>query len=214
MSETPANPESTRSPFRRLFNSLKENLHGKENPNIKFSAEVERTLIEIINVQNSDLSTLPFIGLGHDGVVEDLYYPPEGFSLSSAPSINGRSMEFATDTDQYKRLIEAIAMEGRLSQILFVGRTNPSGVLDNGVQKLVKKPRMALLDATTRDAGAIRGTSITINDTPVNIPYEAIAANTEHGPAIRIYDATRLGDATSQRDIRNTPSQTIFLKKG
>lgn len=197
--------------LRNLKNNLVERFSNEDNqPHLYLSESARASIAELILRPNPKLCEASFIGVG-DGDTTDIIYTPDGnFSLKAAMTDWGAT----TDPEELQMLYTRVVKDGRKDNMILYGHLHPSGttrrVLLNGdIIKTINNSREALLYPSSGDIQAVQMSASTPG--ALYTAFEAIAANTEYGPCLRIYRSSELIKAKKNQQVWKIPHQTIRL---
>lgn len=198
-----------------IAQATREKLRRGEKPafTLVLPDEAKKVIRDWVMKPNPRLSEMAFIAVGVHNKVDRVYAPnPDtDFSPRSGLDYDGFSGS-KVDPEELNILFDRMIHDGTLNEMLFIGHLHPSGQpLINGVRHIMN-PRESLLYPSSGDIDSVRK-FVELNPQIHIPPYEAIAANTEHGPALRIYSVQGLIKTKSyrERDIKKIPQQTIAL---
>lgn len=199
--------------LRSITQATREKLRRGEKPafTLVLPDEAKKVIRDWVLKPNPRLSEVIFIGVGVDNKVDRVYAPDTDFSSRSGLDYDGFSGS-RVDPEELDMLVGRVIHDGKLNEVLFIGHLHPSGQpIINGVRHILN-PRESLLYPSSGDIDSVRK-FVELNPQIHIPPYEAIAANTEHGPALRIYSVQGLINTKSyrERDIKKVPQQTITL---
>lgn len=198
--------------LRSIAQAAREKLRRGEKPalTLVLSDDAKKVIRDWVLKLNPRLSEVTFIGVGVDNKVDRVYAPDTNFSPRSGLGYDGYAGS-SVDIEELGKLFDRVTHDGKLDEILFIGHLHPSGeTVISGIRHITT-PRGSLLYPSIND---IKYVKLFVESNPqIHIPYEAIAANTEHGPALRIYSVQSLIKTKSSRDrdLKKIPQQTISL---
>ena len=198
--------------LRSIAQATREKLRRGEKPafTLVLPDEVKKVIRDWVLKPNPRLSEVAFIGVGVDDKVDRVYAPDTDFSSHSGLGYDGFSGS-RIDTKELGMLFDRVTYDRKLDEMLFIGHLHPSGeAIISGVRH-IRVPSEFLLYPSGNDIEYVK--KFVESNPQIHIPYEAIAANTEHGPALRIYSVQGLIGAKRYRehDIKKIPQQTIAL---
>lgn len=198
--------------LRSIAQATREKLRRGEKPafTLVLSDEAKKVIRDWVLKPNPRLSEVAFIGVGVDNKVDRVYAPDTDFSPRSGLGYNGY-VGSAVDIKELDMLLDRVIHDGKLDEMLFIGHLHPSGEAVISGALHIMTPRESLLYPSRNDIKYV--TKFVESNPQIHIPYEAIAANTEHGPALRIYSVQGLIKTKRYRDhdLKIIPQQTIAL---
>jgi len=198
--------------LRSIAQATREKLRRGEKPafTLVLPDEAKKVIRGWVLKPNPRLSEVTFIGVGVDNKVDRVYAPDTDFSPRSGRGHNEYSGS-SVDIKELGMLFDRVIHDGKLNEMLFIGHLHPSGEAVISEVRHIITPREYLLYPSSNDIKYVR---MFVESNPqIHIPYEAIAANTEHGPALRIYSTQGLIKTKRyhSHDIKKIPQQTITL---
>lgn len=200
-----------------------KNIFRKERENkidIILSPEAANYLKSLMSRPNPNLAEFAFLGLGQGNFIDQILaidedlsnktglFREEGFSLSRVP------------TNELAFLSIKLQDAKRVDDVLVIGHFHPFGQKNiDGVTYSIN-PSEALLEPSMgsraeggptarHDVGFYKW--LRTNDPMVEIPYAGIAAMTQNGPKLKIYDIEQLIKIKRYRDVDKVPQTTINL---
>lgn len=181
-------------------------------PHLVLSDSAKKTIRDWVLKPNPRQSTVSFIGVGTKNTVDTVYAPEGNFSPYSGMDLGGFS-GVQTDVEESRLLWEKVDRDGRLGEVSFFGLLHPSGntTITQGRVSIrsINNPRETLLYISKNEAAA---SLLFAKENPhINLSCEAIAANTEDGPCLRIYLVSELARVKNGKNIWKIPHQTIQL---
>lgn len=161
---------------------FREATYEEEVSNFEFSSRAKMSLRELILRENPKGEEAFFCGVGEGFFVKKVYtqkFPGgPGFYFTKEGIIESS----LTLKDKLNFLAEIAESGCGRDTVLFLGHLHPSGMIDCKGKQVLLPPSEALLFPSSEDLLAMRNDS-----RKYSLRYEAIAANTEKGPCVRIF---------------------------
>ncbi len=208
---------------KKLLQIIRDRVLSRETNRLKLelSAQAAERLRRLVLRDNPNLAEFPFLGLGQGYTVNDIWVVNES-SYSKASGLGllrGGFMESQTDEHEIKELFRRIIVENRLQDFILFGHLHPSGEASIGGVRYILDPSETLLIPSSGDSakggivseGDLGFYSSFLRLNPTLSPYAAIAANTQQGPKLRVYDMHALGKIKRYSDLEKVPQITLQL---
>lgn len=196
-----------------LAHAIKDRVTKEDRrPHLVLSDSAKKTIRDWALKPNPKQSEVSFIGVGIKNIVDAVYAPEGNFSPHSGMFLEGFSGA-KTDMEESRLLWERVYRDGRLNEVSFFGHLHPSGsmtITQGGtIVHFINNPREALLYPSREDVVA---SDFFAKENPhIDVPCQAIAANTQNGPYLRVYLVSELLKAKHGNNIWKVPYQTIQL---
>ena len=186
--------------------------------NISLTPQASLRLKQLVTRPNPTLAEFPFLGLGDQGVIDEVIAPKK-YSSESGLFHSGFSGSRVDETELLE-LFKKLELSGRQQDLMVFGHLHPTG------QKVVKgtryivEPSDSLLDpsmGSRESGGPVSGGDLAfiklfIELNPkVKLPYVGIVADTREGAKLRIYKPKDLLELKKYSDIDKLAKRTITL---
>lgn len=193
---------------------------SKNSIDISLTSEASQRLSQLVTRPNPTLSEFSFLGLGKEGVVNEIIAMEEN-SPDSGLFKNGFSGS-KVDREEILQLFKKLNASGRQKDLMVFGHVHPTGQRKiNGVTYVIA-PNDLLLDpsmGSSESGGLATGgdlaffKSFTELNPQLKLPYIGIVANTQGGSMLRIYELKDLLRMKKYNDIDKLSKITINLNK-
>ncbi len=206
----------------RFFAKAKEVFVSKDRVlPLSITDSAGQRLKKLLERPNPFLSEFIFFGLGKDGVIDTIVandqpiYPGQGLKQVSSHVYISSAQE-----DDYQSLKEKLFNTGRFAELLVYGHTHPTGEFVLNGQKLIVHPDYSHLNPSSgskysggltsaHDLRAAKELAEKwIGDKP---PHFGIAAQTQDGYKLRVFDTVDLSKVKRYSDIDKSKQITLDL---
>jgi hypothetical protein len=194
----------------------------KEDLTLRFelTPNAKRVLGTLVARPNPTLAEFSFLGLGINGVVEEIVVADTSKYSDKSRLLFSGEYKSTSDKTELEIIFNKVHQDGRIGELLLLGHMHPTGsAIIDGIKYNIS-PSDTLLEPSGGGSGKGGPTSggdlafykefIRLN--PNCSPMVAIAANTQKGPQLKVYDMAKLVKVKRYHDIDKVPQQTIDLK--
>lgn len=204
----------------KLAQIIKDRFPQKETNSLQLeiAPQASEKLRKLVLRDNPSLAEFPFLGLGKNNKVEDIWVVDENLYSERSGLLKNGLLRSQTDKQELEELFRRISTENRLEDLILLGHLHPSGqAVVNGTRYIIA-PSDTLLDPSGgfSKKELMGGGDLAFYDSflklnPTISPYAAIAANTQDGPQLRAFDMRSLVKIKRYTNIDRVPQITISL---
>lgn len=184
--------------------------------------EASNKLSLLLQRPNPYLSEFPFLGLGREGLLEDIMVVDhENYSQNSFLHWRGGAVYTSNvDRKELQMLFNKLYDKQQMDEFLVFGHMHPTGTFQQGgvfftipkSDALLTPSGGSRLERGIQNRGDLAAYSTLVKENPhFNLPYVGIAAETQNGPSLRVYQTDELLKIKWWSQIDRVPQRTFVL---
>lgn len=196
----------------RFFRAFKQKEEKPAEISLVITDHAKNHLVKLMTRPNPKLAEFMFLGLGKEGIIDQILVSDENRFLNKGIVIVGGVVKTSVNEDDYLKLLENLVDSGREEEVLVFGHTHPTGTFRLGGTKFIVEPSYEMLIPSNGVGNDVRfAKELMERLTMIPRPYYGIAAETEDGPKLRVYKTHELARVKKVSQIHKLSQATLSL---